>query len=102
MLIQVEPPTGYSLDQWREILVAGRPSREQLAAFPDLQALIVPWTGIPPGTLELIQEFPHLTLHNLHHNATPVAEMAVALLLASDLGGGITGALMEVHGGTAL
>lgn len=24
MLIQVEPPTGYSLDQWREILVAGR------------------------------------------------------------------------------
>jgi 3-hydroxybutyrate dehydrogenase len=27
---------------------------------------------------------------------------AVALLLASDLGGGITGALMEVHGGTAL
>ena len=27
---------------------------------------------------------------------------AVAVLLASDLGGGITGALMEVHGGTAL
>ncbi|HDD55387.1 MAG TPA: hydroxyacid dehydrogenase [Chloroflexi bacterium] len=66
-----------------KILVAGRPSREQLAAFPALQALIVPWTGIPPGTLELVREFPDLTLHNLHHNAAPVAEMAVALLLAA-------------------
>ncbi|RLC97713.1 MAG: hydroxyacid dehydrogenase, partial [Chloroflexi bacterium] len=52
-------------------------------AFPALQALIVPWTGIPPGTLELVREFPDLTLHNLHHNAAPVAEMAVALLLAA-------------------
>jgi len=26
----------------------------------------------------------------------------VAILLASELGGGITGALMDVHGGTAL
>ena len=66
-----------------KILVAGRPSREQLTAFPGLQALIVPWTGIPPETLELVREFPHLTLHNLHHNAAPVAEMTVALLLAA-------------------
>ena len=66
-----------------KILVAGRPSREQLTAFPGLQALIVPWTGIPPETLELVRDFPHLTLHNLHHNAAPVAEMTVALMLAA-------------------
>jgi len=66
-----------------KILVAGRPSREQVAAFPELQALIVPWTGIPPETLEIVLDFPHLTLHNLHHNAAPTAEMAVALLLAA-------------------
>jgi phosphoglycerate dehydrogenase-like enzyme len=66
-----------------QILVAGRPSREQITAFPGLQALIVPWTGIPPETMELIREFPNLTLHNLHHNAAPTAEMAVSLLLAA-------------------
>ena len=66
-----------------KILVAGRPSREQLAAFPELQILIVPWTGIPPETLAVVRNFPHLKLHNLHHNTVPVAEMAVALLLAA-------------------
>lgn len=66
-----------------KILVAGRPTQEQLQAFPELQALIVPWTGIPPETLELIRDFPQLTLHNLRHNAAPTAEMAVALLLAA-------------------
>jgi phosphoglycerate dehydrogenase-like enzyme len=66
-----------------KILVAGRPSREQIAAFPELQALIIPWTGIPPETLELVLDFPQLTLHNLHHNAASTAEMAVALLLAA-------------------
>lgn len=66
-----------------KILVAGRPTREQFDALPDLQALIVPWTGIPPQTMELIRDFPNLTLHNLHHNAAPTAEMAVALLLGA-------------------
>lgn len=30
-----------------------------------------------------MHEFPQIALHNLHHNAAPVAEMAVALLLAA-------------------
>ncbi len=65
------------------IVVDGRPRREHLAASPDLQAVIVPWAGIPPATLALLREFPHLALHNLHYNAVAVAEMAVALLLAA-------------------
>jgi phosphoglycerate dehydrogenase-like enzyme len=64
------------------ILVAGRPSREHLLASPHLEALVVPWAGIPDPTRDLLREFPHLAVHNLHHNALPVAEQAIALLLA--------------------
>ena len=66
-----------------KIMVAGRPQQEELEALPELETLIVPWIGIPPETLELVREFPELSLHNLHHNADPTAEMAVALLLAA-------------------
>jgi phosphoglycerate dehydrogenase-like enzyme len=65
------------------ILVAGRPQREHLVASPHLEALIVPWAGIPDPTRELMRDFPHIALHNLHHNALPVAEQAIALLLAA-------------------
>ncbi len=65
------------------ILVAGRPSREHLTASPNLRALIVPWAGLPETTRELLRDMPHLAVHNLHHNAVPVAEMALALLLAA-------------------
>jgi phosphoglycerate dehydrogenase-like enzyme len=34
-------------------------------------------------TRELVAEFPHIAVHNLHHNALPVAEHAIALLLAA-------------------
>lgn len=65
------------------ILVAGRPTRAHLLASPYLEALVVPWAGIPDTTRELMLEFPHISLHNLHHNALPVAEQAIALLLAA-------------------
>ncbi len=65
------------------ILVAGRPKREHLLASPLLEALIVPWAGIPDATRALLLEFPDLAVHNLHHNALPVAEQAIALLLAA-------------------
>ena len=65
------------------ILIAGHPDRDQIEANRDLHTLIVPWTGIPLETRQLAGEFPHIALHNLHHNAAPVAEMAVALLLAA-------------------
>ncbi|MFO7683320.1 MAG: 2-hydroxyacid dehydrogenase [Chloroflexota bacterium] len=65
-----------------EILVGGRPSREQLAV-PHLKSLIIPWSGLPAETKALLPDFPHLSVHNLHHNAAPVAETAVTLLLAA-------------------
>ena len=65
------------------ILVAGRPRREDLTASAKLHTLIIPWSGLPEETRELVQAFPQLAVHNLHHNAAPVAELAVALLLAA-------------------
>jgi phosphoglycerate dehydrogenase-like enzyme len=66
-----------------QILVAGRPQREQITASPSLQALVIPWAGLPEPTRRLMLEFPHIAVHNLHHNALPVAEHAIALLLAA-------------------
>ncbi|MBI5154856.1 hydroxyacid dehydrogenase [Candidatus Poribacteria bacterium] len=74
---ELPEPAGY------ELLVAGRPERALLEASPFLRAVIVPWAGIPQGTLKLMREFPAIALHNIHHNAPAAAEMAVALLLAS-------------------
>ena len=67
-----------------EILVTGRAGRDHLAAYPHLRALIIPWAGVPSAWRDLIPaEFPHLTVHNLHHNAPVVAELTMALLLAA-------------------
>ena len=55
------------------VLVAGRPSREELAAFPDLKTLIIPWIGIPPETLKLFRLFHLLSIHNLHHYSDPTS-----------------------------
>lgn len=66
-----------------EILVAGTPNREQLQASTTLRALVVPWAGVPVPTRDLLVNFPHIAVHNIHHNALPVAEMAVTLMLAA-------------------
>ncbi len=66
-----------------EILVAGSPDREQLQASTALHALVVPWAGVPVPTRDLLMDFPQIAVHNIHHNALPVAEMAVTLMLAA-------------------
>jgi phosphoglycerate dehydrogenase-like enzyme len=66
-----------------QVLVAGRPARGDLAASPVLNTLIIPWAGLPEQTREIVTEFPHVAVHNLHHNAAPVAELAMGLLLAA-------------------
>ena len=66
-----------------DVLIAGRPSRAQLEASPNLRAVIVPFAGPSEETRTLLAEYPNITLHNLHHNAIPTAEMALALLLAA-------------------
>jgi ASC-1-like (ASCH) protein len=65
------------------VLVAGRPERDLLTASPNLHTVIIPWVGISPETRALLSDFPQIAVHNLHHNAAPVAELAVALLLAA-------------------
>lgn len=81
----VEITTGEALpDPARfHVLIAGRPSRDQIEASPNLRAVIVPFAGPPLETRKLLADYPHITLHNLHHNAVPTAEMALALLLAA-------------------
>jgi phosphoglycerate dehydrogenase-like enzyme len=65
------------------ILVAGRPSEEHLTASPNLHTVVIPWAGVAEETLKLMQQYPHLALHNLHHNAAPTAETALMLLLTA-------------------
>jgi phosphoglycerate dehydrogenase-like enzyme len=66
-----------------EILVGGRPTRQHLLASPNLRLLVIPYAGLPEVTRQLLHDFPHLAVHNLHHNASLTAEMALALLLAA-------------------
>jgi phosphoglycerate dehydrogenase-like enzyme len=66
-----------------EILVAGRPTHEHLSACSTLHALIIPFAGVPKETIDLMQAFPEISVHNLHYNAAATAEMAIALLLAA-------------------
>jgi len=66
-----------------DILITGRPTREQLLGGPMIQSLIIPWAGLPAETGRLLAEFPDVAVHNLHHNAQPVAEMILTLLLSA-------------------
>lgn len=66
-----------------EVLIAGRPSESDLDASPALRAVVVPFAGIPPETKERLLARPHISLHNLHHNAVPTAELAIGLMFAA-------------------
>lgn len=66
-----------------EILVGGRARKEQIEASPNLRTLIIPWSGLQPAMREMLAKMPQLAVHNLHHNARPAAEMALALLFAA-------------------
>ncbi len=81
--IQLTVGEGEEAESDCHILVGGRPTPELIAAKKNLRALIVPWTGIPPLTRRLMLDFPHISLHNIHHNSIPVAEMTLSLLLAA-------------------
>lgn len=64
-------------------IIAGGPTKEHIEASPHLRGVIVPWAGIPKRTRELLLDRPDIAVHNLHHNASATAEMALALLLAA-------------------
>ena len=52
-----------------------------LTASPQIEAVVIPYAGIPSHVLTLMGKFPDIRLYNLHHNAGQVAEMAIALML---------------------
>jgi phosphoglycerate dehydrogenase-like enzyme len=64
-----------------QVLVAGVPKQHHVHARPDLQTLIIPWSGLPKATRKLMLAYPEISVHNLHHNATAVAEAALTLML---------------------
>jgi phosphoglycerate dehydrogenase-like enzyme len=74
---------GETVSPVTHVLVHGRPTREQMEASTVLHSLLIPWAGLPTETATLLTDYPQVTVHNLHHNATPTAEMGMALLLAA-------------------
>jgi len=66
-----------------EILVAGRPTAALLEGSPHLRALVIPYAGLARKARDLLLGYPAITVHNLHHNASATAELALALLLAA-------------------
>jgi len=66
-----------------DVLVAGRPTSEQVDACEGLRVLLIPYAGLPPETRTLMRGHPEVAVHNIHHNAAPAAEMALALMFAA-------------------
>ncbi len=65
------------------ILVAGVAEKGDITASPNLHTFVIPWSGLPARTRELMLEFPHIAVHNIHHNAAPTSEVAIMLMLAA-------------------
>lgn len=66
-----------------EILVDGFPNRALIEASPKLRAVITPFAGTPKETTEMLRDYPHISLHSIHYNVNPTAEMAVGLMIAA-------------------
>jgi phosphoglycerate dehydrogenase-like enzyme len=85
LLPGIRPTMGSELppDPAFEILVGGRVTEAQITASRDLHTLIIPWAGLQSSLRDLLRRYPHLSVHNLHHNASPAAELGIALLMAA-------------------
>jgi len=66
-----------------KVLINGTPKKEHLTSSPHLNSLIIPYAGVPESTRTSLSDFPNINVYNLHHNAAPTAEMAIALLMAA-------------------
>jgi phosphoglycerate dehydrogenase-like enzyme len=66
-----------------DILVYPTPSREWIDASQNLRAVVFPWAGIPEKMRDLLKDYPHISVHNLHHNSYNTAELGFGLLLAA-------------------
>lgn len=68
-----------------DMVVCGRPTSDLLRCCSP-SFLLIPYAGVPEETLELMRDFPSISVHNLHHNAGAAAETALALMLAAARG----------------
>jgi len=75
--IEIPQPATY------HILIHGRPSSEMLTASPNLHTVVIPFAGLPTVTRDRLQEMPHIKVHNLHHNNSTTAEMALSMMFAA-------------------
>ncbi len=66
-----------------EVLVSGRPTRSLLEGSSALRHLLIPFSGLPAATSELMREYSGITVHNIHHNASSAAELALGLTIAA-------------------
>ncbi|MCP4424840.1 MAG: hydroxyacid dehydrogenase [Chloroflexi bacterium] len=83
LLSGIHITTGNDVPETTDILVAGRPTLEQLTTSSRLRALIVPWAGVAEQTRDLLADHASIPVHNSHHNAGTVAETTLGLLLAA-------------------
>ena len=65
------------------VLVSGHSDASFIEKLPNLDYLIIPFAGLPEEVIAYMPDFPDVSVHNLHHNAVPVAENTIALLLAA-------------------
>jgi phosphoglycerate dehydrogenase-like enzyme len=66
-----------------EVFIGARVGRDFLEKAENLKYFVIPFAGLPPQDIEILPDFPNLTIVNSHFNARYVAEHAWALLLAS-------------------
>ncbi|MBS1712769.1 MAG: hydroxyacid dehydrogenase [Armatimonadetes bacterium] len=79
--VAYEPTPAPATTYW----VTSQATPEELDT-PGLQAVIVPWAGVPHPLMAQIAVRPDLKLYNLHHNGAATAEMAVGLLISAARG----------------
>lgn len=73
---------GPAIDPETEVLVEGQLTEEHMAQCPLVRHVVIPFAGLQPRTREVLLAHPGVRAHNLHHNASMTAEMALALMLA--------------------
>ncbi|MBN2587883.1 MAG: hypothetical protein JXR55_11370 [Candidatus Fermentibacteraceae bacterium] len=66
-----------------DVLVSGRPDADLIARSSRLTHLLLPWAGLPRSTRLLMMDHPHISVHNIHHNADSAAELALGLMIAA-------------------
>jgi len=80
----IEVSTGPETDapEHTQALVSGWPSEGLLDRLARLDALVIPFAGLPVSTAKRVTGR-SIRVYNLHHNAAAASEMAVALLFAA-------------------